>query len=215
MSKRRYFWSGLQEWVTNLFRKKSQPAVENYKPTVVEQTFVNREILTDKENIHSRDKTENFNLPLRHPRKLETPISSTLVKSPLIVGLDNVSDLESISSESLLNLISWNSLTHNSNINGFSLIDELASVIPETASTEDILETIKWDSEPFTNVKPVAIASNNSCFLLGLDDIANLESLVSLDLFQLMNWEVDNYTNLPIEAEDLGLLEDLLNDFPD
>ena len=214
MSKQRYFWSGLQEWVTNLFRKKSQPVVEKHQPTVVEQISVNRE-LTDRKNIQSTAQTENLKLPFRHHRKLETPVSSTLVKSPLIVGLDNVNELESISSQSLINLISWNSLTHSSNINGISLIDELACVIPETASTEDILETIKWDSEAFTNVEPVATASNNSCFLLGLDDVANLESLVSKDLFQLMSWEVDNYTNLPIEAEDLGLLEDLLNDFPD
>ncbi|HEY9694778.1 MAG TPA: hypothetical protein V6D15_21475 [Oculatellaceae cyanobacterium] len=215
MTKRKYFWSGLQEWVTNLFRKNPKLVVEKPQQTAVAQISVNQEILTSRKNSQSTDRVENLDLPSLNQKKLERQVSSTLVKSPFILGLDNVNDLEFISSENLINLISWDSINHSSNTNGYSLIDELASLIPETTSTEDIIETIKWDSEPFTSVKPVATTSHNSCFLLGLDDIANLESLVSKDLFQLMNWEVDNYTNLPIEAEDLSLLEDLLNDFPD
>lgn len=54
-----------------------------------------------------------------------------------------------------------------------------------------------------------------SPFLLGLDDIPNLESLTTQELIEQIEWNVESQEIVTAKEEDLNLLEDLLVNFPD
>ena len=52
-------------------------------------------------------------------------------------------------------------------------------------------------------------------FLLGLEDIHDLESLTTKDLIDRIEWNAEGQEVLTAKEEDLTLLEDLLISFPD
>ena len=62
--------------------------------------------------------------------------------------------------------------------------------------------------QPILNSRPTA-------FLLGLEDIDNLEFLTTKELIEQIEWNSESQEILPVKEEDLTLLEDLLVNFPD
>ncbi|PZO35675.1 MAG: hypothetical protein DCF19_23440 [Pseudanabaena frigida] len=52
-------------------------------------------------------------------------------------------------------------------------------------------------------------------FLLGLEDIHNLDSLTTKDFISLIEWNAESQEILTAREEDLTLLEDLLINFPE
>jgi len=52
-------------------------------------------------------------------------------------------------------------------------------------------------------------------FLLGLDDLPNLESLTTKEFIDQIAWNVESQEILLANEEDLSLLEDLLINFPE
>ena len=148
---------------------------------------------------------------------LAVPADSVAVQPivPFILGLDGLASLETLSTKSFLELMQWDLL---SKLDGAKLrANESVYDFPkkDSFSTEAVLKAIQWDSEA------VAIASlpeskpSSSSFISGLDDIETLNSMLNADLFQLLQWEVEGQTILPVASEDVQLLEDLLESFPE
>jgi hypothetical protein len=54
-----------------------------------------------------------------------------------------------------------------------------------------------------------------SPFLLGLDDLADLEFLTTKDFLQQIEWNAESQEDLLVNEEDMTLLEDLLVNFPE
>ena len=52
-------------------------------------------------------------------------------------------------------------------------------------------------------------------FLLGLEDIPNLDSLTTKEFISLIEWNAESQEILTAREEDLSLLEDLLVNFPE
>ena len=52
-------------------------------------------------------------------------------------------------------------------------------------------------------------------FLLGLDDLPDLETLTTRELIDRIEWNADSKELVMAKEEDLNLLEDLLINFPD
>ncbi|MBD2188719.1 hypothetical protein [Pseudanabaena mucicola] len=63
--------------------------------------------------------------------------------------------------------------------------------------------------------KPAIAVPRPSPFVLGLEDISNLEFLTTKELLAEIEWNVESQDILPVQEEDLTLLDDLLMNFPD
>jgi len=63
--------------------------------------------------------------------------------------------------------------------------------------------------------EPLRLVSRPATFLLGLDDIQNLEFLTTKDLLEQIAWNAESQEILTVKDEDLTLLEDLLINFPE
>ena len=74
---------------------------------------------------------------------------------------------------------------------------------------EDLHEQSPLSSEP-----PI-LNSRPATFLLGLDNIDNLEFLTTKELIEQIEWNAESQEVLIAKEEDLTLLEDLLVNFPD
>lgn len=74
---------------------------------------------------------------------------------------------------------------------------------------EDLKEQSLLSSEP-----PI-LNSRPTTFLLGLDNIDNLEFLTTKELIEQIEWNAESQEVLIAKEEDLTLLEDLLVNFPD
>jgi|GEM_PF-5723403 len=136
--------------------------------------------------------------------------------APFILGLSNLEELESLLNENFLNLMRWDASSKSGQMSQISesLLGELS--IAESLSTEAVLKAIQWDSD--TVVKPSKPQNNSdsgSLFLLGLDDFSDIDNLLNADLFQILRWEAEGQTVLPVASEDIELLEDLLESFPE
>lgn len=135
--------------------------------------------------------------------------------SSFLLGLNNHKDLGNLSTSDFLQLIAWGSVNQViSTPEVFSPPDDLANNL----STEFLLQEIKWDVDPVASKAPATKSAEPSPpidYLLGLEDIEDLESLLTQDLLQLIKWETSHPANLVAEEEDLHLLEDLLVDFPE
>ncbi len=161
---------------------------------------------------------EPFDLPVqnqtaRTPRHTAPPAKVQL-SSPFLLGLDDLTDLETYSNDKFLELMTWNcvSQTSSDTISVTSRSDGLSA--PDILSTEDLLKTVKWDLEAAPSTTPEPSHNLVGCFLLGLEDVP-LENLLTKNLLELIRWEGDNQTILPVQEEDLSLLEDLLGNFPE
>lgn len=220
MSKGQSLWSRLQVWVQKFLNTTSKPLNNSY----VEERLSEQHTADDL-----RKKVEPWGLPVLNQTPVETfrqsgsrltdkihasPSASAKRDSAFLLGLDNLTDLEMLSNESFLKVISWSSENKQSSaiINGYPILDNLSDA--NSLSTEDILKTAQWELETVSSGKEIS-ASFAPCFLLGLDNLPTVDNLLTKDLLNLINWEVDNQIILPIEAEDLSLLEDLLGNFPE
>jgi len=65
------------------------------------------------------------------------------------------------------------------------------------------------------NSEGVIIIPRPAPFLLGLDDLPNLESLTTKEFIEQIAWNVESSEILLAKEEDLSLLEDLLVNFPE
>lgn len=137
---------------------------------------------------------------------------STANTKPFILGTDNIKDVGGLTNNNFQKLVYWNWFGRNK-------ID-----LPEreSLSTEELLGSISWDFEPNHQVEPVLIPINSATtipvansFILGLDEIPNLDTIVSRDFLNFINWEVNPQLILAVEVEDYSLLDDLLETFPD
>ncbi len=63
--------------------------------------------------------------------------------------------------------------------------------------------------------EPPILNSRPANFLLGLDNIDNLEFLTTKELIEQIEWNAESQEVLIAKEEDLTLLEDLLVNFPD
>jgi len=80
---------------------------------------------------------------------------------------------------------------------------------PRSQYYEDLHEQSHLTSEPpILNLRPTP-------FLLGLDNIDNLEFLTTKELIEQIEWNAESQEILIAKEEDLTLLEDLLVNFPD
>ncbi len=149
---------------------------------------------------------------------LSVPADSVAVHpiAPFVLGLDEISKLETFSTKSFLDLMQWDLL---SNLDSKQLTaNEATYNFPTTdsLSTEAVLKAIQWDTETVAIASPpFSPQPSGSPFLLGLGDLETLDSLLNADLFQLLKWEVEGQTILPVASEDVQLLEDLLESFPE
>lgn len=65
------------------------------------------------------------------------------------------------------------------------------------------------------NSEGVIVIPRPAPFLLGLDDLPDLESLTTKELIDQIAWNVESSEILLAKEEDLSLLEDLLVNFPE
>lgn len=70
------------------------------------------------------------------------------------------------------------------------------------------------DQSSLSNEPPI-LNSRPTAFLLGLEDIDNLEFLTTKELIEQIEWNSESQEILPVKEEDLTLLEDLLVNFPE
>lgn len=63
--------------------------------------------------------------------------------------------------------------------------------------------------------QPAIAAPRAIPFLLGLDDLPDLDLLTTRDLVDHIEWNADTRELVMAKEEDLNLLEDLLTNFPD
>ncbi len=63
--------------------------------------------------------------------------------------------------------------------------------------------------------KPPILNSRPESFLLGLENIDNLEFLTTKELVEQIEWNAESQEILTAKEEDLTLLEDLLVNFPE
>ena len=73
---------------------------------------------------------------------------------------------------------------------------------------EELNDQLHQDKEPpISNSRPAP-------FLLGLENIDNLEFLTTKELIEQIEWNAESQEPLAVKEEDLTLLEDLLVNFP-
>lgn len=70
-------------------------------------------------------------------------------------------------------------------------------------------------SQPNLNSEGVIVIPRPAPFLLGLDDLPNLESLTTKEFIDQIAWNAESQEILVAKEEDLTLLEDLLVNFPE
>jgi hypothetical protein len=73
----------------------------------------------------------------------------------------------------------------------------------------DLQEKSNLSNEPSITI------SRPASFLLGLEDIPDLEFLTTKELIEQIEWNAESQEVLTAKEEDLTLLEDLLVNFPD
>ncbi len=85
--------------------------------------------------------------------------------------------------------------------------------VPRAQSAEQEI----YDQSPLSSSsRNTAIAiPRPSPFLLGLDNLTDLEFLTTREFLQQIEWNAESQENLAVEEEDMTLLEDLLVNFPD
>jgi len=71
------------------------------------------------------------------------------------------------------------------------------------------------DTSAPLNSEPLIVIPRPAPFLLGLDDLPNLESLTTKELIEQIEWNAESQEILLAKEEDLSLLEDLLVNFPE
>lgn len=74
---------------------------------------------------------------------------------------------------------------------------------------EELNDHLSQDGDP-----PI-LNSRPAPFLLGLENIDNLEFLTTKELIEQIEWNAESQEILTAKEEDLTLLEDLLVNFPD
>jgi hypothetical protein len=73
----------------------------------------------------------------------------------------------------------------------------------------------RQSSQSTLNSEGVIVIPRPAPFLLGLDDLPNLESLTTKEFIDQIAWNVEGSEILLAKEEDLNLLEDLLVNFPE
>lgn len=71
-----------------------------------------------------------------------------------------------------------------------------------------------YEQSPLSSNETIAIP-RPSPFLIGLDDLANLEFLTTKEFLQQIEWNAESQEDLVVKEEDMTLLEDLLVNFPE
>ncbi|BBC23836.1 hypothetical protein [Pseudanabaena sp. ABRG5-3] len=71
------------------------------------------------------------------------------------------------------------------------------------------------DDQSHLNSKQVSAIYRPDPFLLGLEDMEDLEFLTTREFIQKIEWNAESEEILPAKEEDLTLLEDLLINFPE
>ncbi|WP_271253507.1 hypothetical protein [Pseudanabaena sp. Chao 1811] len=69
--------------------------------------------------------------------------------------------------------------------------------------------------QSYLNSRQVSVVSRPTPFLLGLEDMQDLEFLTTREFIQKIEWNAESEEILPVKEEDLTLLEDLLINFPE
>lgn len=205
-------WNRFQGWVNKVIKPAVQQTVKYLNSSPVEllkKGEVKTEPVSSKENV-SPEKEEGVQ-----------------ANSSCIIGLDKLNNLEDLTNQNLLALIAWQTggaAIQANSLLGSSLFKEATT--KGSFATEDVLNDIQWDIEPvfvpavetvstFTEPAFTEPAFEESSFLVGLENINNLENILSKDLLQLLSWEAEGQTVLPVAPDDLSLLDDLLESFPD
>jgi hypothetical protein len=83
---------------------------------------------------------------------------------------------------------------------------DLARESPRRSQRDEKLND--YSDPPISNPRPAP-------FLLGLENIDNLEFLTTKELIEQIEWNAESQEILTAKEEDLTLLEDLLVNFPD
>lgn len=71
------------------------------------------------------------------------------------------------------------------------------------------------DQLDYSNSNPPIAVPRPTPFLLGLENMSNLEFLTTKEFLAEIEWNVQSQVILPVKDEDLTLLDDLLMNFPD
>jgi len=108
----------------------------------------------------------------------------------------------------------WKALV--SSVKNFFIDDLSREYSPRSPDDQQIKREIKRDlDEPFFKGNQAITTDRPASFLLGLEDIANLEFLTTKEFLAGIEWNVERQEILPVKEEDLTLLDDLLMNFPD
>lgn len=84
------------------------------------------------------------------------------------------------------------------------------------ARSQNAEQEIYEPSPLSSNGRNTAIAiPRPSPFLLGLDDLTDLEFLTTKEFLQQIEWNAESQEDLLVKEEDMTLLEDLLVNFPE
>ena len=73
----------------------------------------------------------------------------------------------------------------------------------------------RQSSQSTLNSEGVIVIPRPAPFLIGLEDLPNLESLTTKEFIDQIAWNVESSEILLANEEDLSLLEDLLINFPE
>jgi len=89
--------------------------------------------------------------------------------------------------------------------------------LSKRASRSQNVEPEIYERSPLSsNGSNVAIAiPRPSPFLLGLEDLTDLEFLTTREFLQQIEWNAESPEDLVVKEEDMTLLEDLLVNFPE
>jgi hypothetical protein len=182
-------WDSLRSWLRRLFGGlTSKPT---HKTQHIRPQLASRQSPQTEDTEEVGDDTKSSLLGFHEHEKLGTLSSADLFRS-LNWDIPDFEDLEDLS----FNVESFDSDVAN----------------PSGFVTETLLKEIQWDIEsPITSV-----LSQNSlireAFLLGLEDLSDLDSFSTINFLDLIKWETES----PVaREEDLTFLEDLLAEFPE
>jgi hypothetical protein len=96
-----------------------------------------------------------------------------------------------------------------------SLVNSLKVLFFGNSDRDSSSRSRRSAEDTSSHLEPLIVISRPAPFLLGLDDLPNLESLTTKEFIDQIAWNVESQEILLAKEEDLGLLEDLLVNFPE
>ena len=241
LKKRVGFWGQVQQWIKRLWsrlmrhlpfqstasrrRRFSDQLADQFNDDALSTSH--QQLVDDRLALEFED-----NHHAHHDRRSMPKLNLPKPNAPFVLGLEEIQDLERFSSGDLLQELPW-MFGSGSTIETLDSLDSITMPLTESLSTEAMLEQVQWDFQlpiepdlgPAAMMAPEDPASGQlevfeevnplPSFLLGLEDLPNLDRCLTQDLLQAVEWRIEAKASLIAEEEDIRILEDLLVEFPE